>query len=47
MYALLKRIIEIFYQLYAIDIVTFNQILESACDRKLRETHSNISAMND
>ncbi len=26
---------------------TFNQILESACDRKLRETHSNISAMND
>ncbi len=41
MYALLKRIIEMFYQLYVIDIVdivTFNQTLESVCDRKLRET---------
>ena len=48
--ALLKRIIEMFYQLYVIDIVdivTFNQTLESVCDRKLRETHSNISAIND
>ena len=30
-----------------VDIVTFNQILENVCDRKLRETHSNISAMNE
>ncbi len=50
MYALLKRIIEMFHQLYVIDIVdivTFNQTLESVCDRKLRETHSNTSAIND
>ena len=48
--ALLKRIIEMFYQLYVIDIVdivTFNQTLERVCDQKLRETHSNISAIND
>ncbi len=46
----IKIIIEMFYQLYVIDIVdivTFNQTLESVCDRKLRETHSNISAIND
>ncbi len=29
------------------DIMTFNQIQESVCDRKLKESHSNISAMND
>ncbi len=49
MYALLKRIIEMLYQLYVIDvvdIVTFNHTLESVCDRKLRENHSNISAIN-
>ena len=50
MYALLKIIIEMFYQLYAIAyswyIVTFNQTLESVCDRKLRETHSNTYLSN-
>ncbi len=29
---------------HIVDIVTFDQMLESVCDRKLRETHSNISA---
>ncbi len=40
-YALLEIIIETFYQLYLQRPVTFNQTLENACDRKLRETHKN------
>ncbi len=43
-YALLKRIIETFDQLYAMTAIftkAINQTLENACDRKLRETHKN------
>ena len=43
MYALIERIIEVFYHVYVIAYNNQTRVF----DRKLRETLSNISAMND